>query len=61
MTRSQKEIIDKVAAKVAAKRKTTTSSDASVKSPTTPDGLSIEDQLRKWDPNKHGGVPTPLN
>jgi hypothetical protein len=59
-TISQKDVIDRVAAKVLAKRKATTSSDASVKSATTPDGLSIEGQLRKWDPNKHDGLPMPL-
>jgi hypothetical protein len=52
MSAGQKAVIDKVAAKVAARRKATTSSDAKVKSPTTPDGLSIVDQLRKWDPTR---------
>ena len=33
----------------------------SVKSPTTKTGLPVEEQVHKeWDPNKNGGLPTPL-
>ncbi len=35
--------------------------DATVQSPTTETGLPVEEQVRKeWDPNKDGGLPTPL-
>jgi hypothetical protein len=34
---------------------------ATVQSPTTETGLPVEEQVRKeWDPNKDGGLPTPL-
>jgi hypothetical protein len=34
---------------------------ATVQSPTTDTGLSVEQQIRKeWDPKKQGGLPTPL-
>jgi hypothetical protein len=34
---------------------------ATVQSPTTESGLSVEEQVRKeWDPKKQGGLPTPL-
>jgi hypothetical protein len=60
MATEPKDVLDKVADKVAVKQKQTTSSDATTKSPTTPGGLPIEDQLRKeWDANKNGGLPTP--
>ena len=37
------------------------SADAAVQSPTTETGLPVEEQIRKkWDPNKDGGLPTPL-
>jgi hypothetical protein len=33
-----------------------------VKSPVTETGLPVEEQVRKeWDPNKEGGLPTPLD
>jgi hypothetical protein len=36
-------------------------SDATVRSPTTETGLPVEEQIQKeWDPNKDGGLPTPL-
>jgi hypothetical protein len=36
--------------------------DATVKSPVTETGLPVEEQVRKeWDPNKEGGLPTPLD
>jgi hypothetical protein len=35
--------------------------DATVQSPTTDTGLSVEEQVRKeWDPKKQGGLPTSL-
>jgi hypothetical protein len=35
--------------------------DATVQSPVTESGLPVEEQIRKeWDPNKDGGLPTPL-
>jgi hypothetical protein len=35
--------------------------DATVQSPTTDTGLSVEEQVRKeWDPKKQGGLPIPL-
>ena len=35
--------------------------DATVQSPTTDSGLSVEEQIRKeWDPKKKGGLPTSL-
>lgn len=35
--------------------------DATVQSPVTDTGLPVEEQIRKeWDPNKDGGLPTPL-
>ena len=35
------------------------SPEASVRSPTTETGLSVENQIRKeWDPKKQGGLPT---
>jgi len=34
---------------------------ATVQSPTTDTGLSVEEQIRKeWDPKKKGGLPTSL-
>ena len=37
------------------------SPEATVQSPVTDTGLSVEDQVRKeWDPNKSGGLPVPL-
>ena len=34
---------------------------ATVQSPTTDTGLSVEEQVRKeWDPKKQGGLPIPL-
>jgi len=37
------------------------SADATVRSPTTETGLPVEEQVQKeWDPNKDGGLPTPL-
>ena len=37
------------------------SSDAAVRSPTTETGLPVEEQVQKeWDPNRDGGLPTPL-
>jgi hypothetical protein len=34
---------------------------ATVQSPVTESGLPVEEQIRKeWDPNKDGGLPTPL-
>jgi hypothetical protein len=37
-------------------------SDATVRSPTTGTGLPVEEQIQKeWDPNKDGGLPTPLS
>jgi hypothetical protein len=34
---------------------------ATVQSPTTDTGLSVEQQIRKeWDPKKQGGLPMPL-
>ena len=37
------------------------SPDATVQSPITDTGLAVEDQIRKeWDPNRDGGLPTPL-
>lgn len=34
---------------------------ATVQSPTTETGLTVEEQVRKeWDPKKDGGLPTPL-
>jgi hypothetical protein len=33
-----------------------------VQDPVTDTGLPVEDQIRKeWDPNKDGGLPTPLS
>jgi hypothetical protein len=35
--------------------------DAAVRSPVTETGAPVEEQIRKqWDPNKNGGLPTPL-
>jgi len=37
------------------------SAEGTVQSPVTETGLSVEEQVRKeWDPNKQGGLPTPL-
>ena len=37
-------------------------SDATVRSPITGTGLPVEEQVRKeWDPQKDGGLPTPLS
>ena len=34
---------------------------ATVQSPTTETGLSVEEQIQKeWDPKKDGGLPTPM-
>ena len=36
--------------------------DATVRSPTTETGLPVEEQVRKeWDPQKDGGLSTPLS
>lgn len=35
------------------------SQDATVRSPVTETGLSVEEQIRKeWDPKRQGGLPT---
>ncbi len=35
--------------------------DPGLQSPVTETGLPVEEQVRKeWDPNKQGGLPTPL-
>jgi hypothetical protein len=37
------------------------SPEATVRSPKTETGLSVEEQIRKeWDPKRKGGLPTPL-
>ena len=37
------------------------SPDATVQSPITDTGLTVEEQVRKeWDPKKKGGLPIPL-
>ena len=37
------------------------SHEPSVQSPVTETGLPVAEQIRKeWDPNKDGGLPTPL-
>jgi len=60
-TQQEKDVIDKVAAKVAARRKAKVSSDAATKSASTPDGLSVAGQIRKeWNSKKDGGLQTPL-
>lgn len=34
---------------------------AEIKSPVTETGLPVAEQIRKeWDPNRNGGLPTPL-